>query len=293
MPTDGAPAAIKAERLGTEQAELGECPVWDAAAGRLHWLDILGQCWFETDPATGATTCRSLPQRLNCIILRQGGGWIAAGGQQVFAVEGGGLAPLAALPPGSAGRFNDGKCDAAGRLLVGTATARPAFDCALWSISAGHAPNPVVPGIGMSNGLGWSPDNRTFYHVDSAARVLRAYSVNPESGALSSPRVLHSVAAPTLPDGLAVDADGQIWLALWGAGAVLRLAPEGRVTGRIDLPTPRVSSCAFGGSGLRQLFITTACEGASEAERAADPLMGALFVADPGVAGLPTGRFAG
>lgn len=284
---------MKAERLGTERAELGECPVWDAAAGRLHWLDILGQRWFETDPATGATMSHNLPQRLNCIVPRRGGGWVAAGGQQVFAVDDRALSLLAALPPGSAGRFNDGKCDAAGRLWVGTATAGPGFDCALWCVSAGKSPTLVVPGIGMSNGLDWSPDNQTFYHVDSAARVLRALRVNPESGALSSPRVLHSVAAPSLPDGLAVDGEGQIWLALWGAGAVLRLGPDGRETGRIDLPTPRVSSCAFGGPGLRQLFITTACEGASEAERAADPSMGALFVAEPGVAGLPTGRYAG
>lgn len=283
-----------AERLGTATAELGECPVWDDVTGRLNWLDILGQRWLVTDPATGDTQSRLLPLRAGCIAPRRKGGWIAAGGQQVFSVdENAGFTPLATLPAGSAGRFNDGKCDAAGRLWVGTATAGPGFDCALWCVAPGATPRNMVPGIAMSNGLGWSPDNRMFYHVDSTARMLRAFATDPVSGALSDPRDLFAVAPPALPDGLAVDVEGQIWLALWGAGAVLRIAPDGRVTGRIEVPTPRVSSCAFGGPGRRQLFITTACEGATAAERAADPLMGALFVADPGVAGLPVGSFAG
>lgn len=285
---------MKAEPLGTARAELGECPVWDAASGHLNWIDILRQRWLVTDPATGTTREHALPLRPGCIVQRQRGGWILAGGHQVFTVaEDAAVSPLAALPAGSAGRFNDGKCDAAGRLWVGTATAGPGAECALWCVAPGTPPQPVVHGITMSNGLGWSPDARIFYHVDSAARQLRAYSADPESGALSAPRPLFSVAPPILPDGLAVDADGHIWLALWGAGAVVRLAPDGHETGRIEVPTPRVSSCAFGGPGLRQLFITTACEGATEAERGADPLMGALFVADTGVAGLPVGCFAG
>ncbi|NDV00266.1 SMP-30/gluconolactonase/LRE family protein [Pseudoroseicyclus tamaricis] len=285
---------MRAEPLGPVRAELGEGPVWAPEEGRLHWLDVLGQARHVTDPETGETQTHPLPRLTSCLARRQGGGWVAAGGQALHAVEEGQDGPrLAALPEGTYGRFNDGKCDAAGRLWIGTANAEGRFDCHLYRIPPGGAPERVVDGIAMSNGLGWSPDGRVMYYADSTAQALYAFDFEVGTGALTNQRRLFETTGDEVPDGLSVDAEGHVWLALWGGGRLVRLTPAGEVAAEVHFPTPRVSSCAFGGAGLETLFVTTAKEGASEEERAADPMMGALFRLDPGIAGLPVAMFGG
>lgn len=280
---------MRPEPLGPIRAELGECPVWAPQEQRLHWLDILGQRRLITDPQTGATEVTALPRPTSCIARTASGGWVAAGEHGLWQGE----TQLARLPPGSNGNFNDGKCDAAGRLWIGTANADGRFDCALWRLDPGAAPRLMVSDISMSNGIGWSPDGRVMYYADSAAHAVHAFDFEPESGAISNQRRFFETCDQEVPDGLSVDAEGHVWLAVWGGSALLRIDPAGDVVARIALPTPRVSSCAFGGADLKMLYITTACEGASATERAADPLMGALFVLDPGVAGLPVAAYSG
>ena len=283
----------RVRRLGTIRAELGESPVWDAAARKLRWLDILGEKLLATDPRTGETEAVALGRRPGSIALSDGDGLLVASDRELLLSRPDGTgAAIATLPPDRPGRCNDGKPDAAGRFWVGTASPTGAADAHLYRFAAGAAPHPVLDGIAMSNGLGWSPDNRVFYYVDTATRRLDAFAFDLAAGTLSGRRPLLELPRGQLPDGLAVDAAGRIWLAVWGGSCVLVVSPAGEIEAQVELPTPRVSSCAFGGPGLTTLFVTTAQEGMSPAERMADPLAGALFAVETGVPGLPPNRVA-
>lgn len=268
---------MKAERITEHRATLGEGPLWDAASGRLLWVDISGHALLTTDPATGATTSRATPGPPSAL-THSTRGLAVAMGQEVVLADG--FTSLAALPPGSPGRMNDGRTDPQGRLWVGTANADERPDCTLWRFD-GTRPEAVLGGVMMSNGLGWSPDGRRMFHVDSSTRCLRRFDFDPASGDIAGGAVIHELPAPFLPDGLAVDAAGDVWLAVWGMGAVLHLSPEGREKGRILLPTPCPSSCGFGGPDMGTLFITTAID----AEQPPDDDAGALFALQPGVRG--------
>lgn len=271
--------------VGSLWAGLGEGPVWDDAAGLLRWIDIRLCRLYATDLATGETIFRDLPGSPGCAALTDDGAILLAIGQGLLVMSANGdLRSVAALPPGMPGRFNDGKPDAAGRFWVGTSTAEGHFDCALWCHDSGAGFSQRLPGISMSNGIGWSPDRRRMYYVDSVTQRLDAFAHDPETGAISDRRAICSLPGDQLPDGLCVDAEGGIWLAVWGGACVLHLSPEGRELGRVTLPTPLVTSCAFGGPAYRTLFITTASEDED------DPYAGRLFAADVGVAGMAPDR---
>lgn len=287
------------EPLGDVRAELGEAPVWSPQEGALRWLDILGQTLHVTDPATGATVSTALPRRTSFLAPRTEGGWVCGAGRalRVLGEDGNGEV-IAALPgPLDGDRFNDGKPDPQGRMWTGTANAEGRFDCALWRF------DPTGPGVAsatkmagdvaMSNGLGWSPDQRVLYHADSSARTVWAWDFQAETGTISRRRAFYTTGDNEVPDGLSVDVDGHVWLACWGGSRLARIAPDGQEIASIRFPTPRVSSCAFGGDDLSTLFVTTACEGADDRERARDRHMGGLFRLDPGVAGLPVAAYAG
>ena len=277
----------KPRQVGIYRAELGESPVWDAARQRLLWLDILRSRLLSTTPESGETQITDIDDRPGAIALTAGGNLVAAIGRHVVALGPDGRAErLQSLPADAPGRFNDGKPDAAGRFWVGTAVADGSPVCSLYRIEAGSAPTAMVPGVRMSNGIGWSPDNRTLYYVDTGTRRLDAFDFDPATGIPANPRTLLELPPGQLPDGLTVDAEGRVWLAVWGGSCVLVLTPTGDVAARLDLPTSRVASCTFGGPEVRTLFVTTAQEGATAEELAADPLAGALFAIETEATGL-------
>jgi sugar lactone lactonase YvrE len=149
----------------------------------------------------------------------------------------------------------------------------------------------VLRGLGVSNGLDWSPDGRTFYLIDSLNSAVYAFATDP-SGMLRDRRTLVTVSASQgLPDGLTVDSEGHIWVAFWGGSAVRRYDPTGRLERTLTLPVTNVSSCTFGGAKLDQLFITTATYLLSPTEKERQTLAGRVFRVEPGVIGLPRGRF--
>jgi sugar lactone lactonase YvrE len=158
-----------------------------------------------------------------------------------------------------------------------------------------------LTGLAIPNGLGWSPDGRTMYFTDSTWGEVRAYPYDPATGTMGEGRTLvrladdGSVPDGSVPDGLTVDAEGCLWVALWGGSQVVRVAPDGAVVGRVLLPVSRVTSCAFGGDQLADLYITTARgdDPANPADPAREPLAGGLFRCRPGVRGLPPVAFAG
>ena len=282
-PTADAPLLGTASRFSDHRAELGECPVWEPRTSRIRWIDAARGAVLATG-LDGATEALSLPEPPGCIVPTADGDLICAAGREIFRLGTDGPGErLAVLPPEDPGRFNDGKCDPDGRLWVGTAlrTGEPA--CRLYRLDGGGLA-PAVPGIRMSNGIGWSPNGATMYYVDTGAGTLDAFDF--QSGELRRRRTLLRLDRPLLPDGLTVDAAGSVWLAVWGGAEVLRIDPCGAVTGRAKVPAGFVTSCAFGGDDLATLFITTAAGGAEPRDQG-----GALFSFAPGVAGLSVASF--
>lgn len=192
-------------------------------------------------------------------------------------------------------RFNDGKCDRRGRFFAGTMDKTMTDPIGgLYRIDTDRSVTKMADGIKLSNGIAWSPDSCTMYHCDSRPGYVYAYDYDVETGTPSNRRIhIDLSSAGYHPDGCTVDAEGFLWLAEVNSGRVGRYAPDGRRVGGIELPTKRVSSVMFGGASLDMLFITTMRYNLTPEESAAQPLAGRLFVAHPGVKGLPEPDFGG
>ena len=286
--------AVPVRILLAARARLGEGPSWDARAGVLWWVDIHNHRVHRLDPATGADTAWEVGETVGCAVPAADGRVLLAlrRGLALLDPETGGTERLATLLPDRPGlRLNDGKCDARGRLWVGSMSPEPG-GAALFRCDPDGSVREVEGGLTLSNGLGWSPDGRTFYLTDSAEKVIHAYDFGVEAGELSGRRVFADLSGsePT-PDGLAVDAEGCVWSAQWDGGCIVRFAPDGREAGRVALPVPRPTSCAFGGPDGAELYVTSASIGLGEEEIEESVESGDLFVLRPGVAGPPATPF--
>jgi sugar lactone lactonase YvrE len=281
------------------RAELAESPWWDTERAELLWVDIPKGEIHHFDPASGIDLSINVGQPVGTVVGRQSGGVVCAvrDGIGYADLETGAfelVAPVEIDRPSN--RMNDGACDAGGRLWVGTMNADlvPGAGC-LYRVSADLAVDRMISPVSISNGLDWSPDGRTFYYIDSLTKQIDAYDYEPGGGALSNRRPL--VKTPGIvatPDGMAVDAEGGLWVAMWDGGSVLHFSPEGELLTVVDLPVSRVTSVAFGGDRLQQLFITSARTGLTPEQLTNDePLAGAIFAFDPHVTGLAPHRFAG
>jgi sugar lactone lactonase YvrE len=278
------------------RAELGEGPRWDAASATLLWVDIPGHRVHRYDPATGRDAEELVPGVVSLALPRRSGGAVIGLPDGVHVLDGERSPLLVPLEEERTGtRTNDGACDAAGRLWVGTMSIDERSPLGgLYRVGADLSVTTVLSGTTISNGLGWSPFGDRFYFIDSPTRRVDAFDFDPESGALEGRRRFTAVEVEgAVPDGLAVDAEGGVWVALHGGWGLRRYAPDGQLAAVVDLPVARVTSCCFGGSDLRDLYVTTRREGLSASELAAQPLAGALLRLDVGVAGRPTHAFAG
>lgn len=252
-------------------AVVGEGPLWDDDGGLLHWVDIPAGRIHSSDVVTGTTRTLQLPWSVGAIGRMVGGGL-------VFASEAGfGVADdnatrleLEYRRPGE--RMNDAKVDPAGRLWAGsTAMDFGAGRGRVHVVDGDWKHDVVLTGLTLPNGMDWSADATTYYLVDTYQHVLYAFEYAIDDGVLQGQRVLTSFPEEWgLPDGLTVDANGGLWLALWGGSRVLSISPDGEVLGSIELPVRQPSSCAFGGEGYRTLFITTARDGIDVAADAPD-----------------------
>jgi sugar lactone lactonase YvrE len=278
------------------RAELGEGPVWDRRSGELLWVDIDAGVVHRFDPLSGEDRPLGVGQPVGAACARSAGGYVVALRDGIAALsEAGELTFLADVEAGvAASRFNDAKCDPAGRLFAGTmrVEGRPAGT--LYRIDADHSVSPVVTGLRLSNGLGWSPEGAVMYLIDSLARRLDAFDFDPRSGRLSGRRRLVSFeAGEGLADGMTVDGEGFLWVALYGGGTVRRYSSAGELALVVELPVSQPTSCTFGGADLRDLYVTTAAQQLSPEKLAAEPLAGGLFRCRPGPEGLPAEAFAG
>lgn len=198
-------------------------------------------------------------------------------------------------PSGFPLRMNDAKCDPAGRLWGGNMTVerRPGA-CALYRLDPDGTVTTALGGVTLSNGLGWSPDGRTMYYIDTPLRTVDAFDFDLDTAALTRRRVLVQFEEGVgNPDGMTVDAEGCLWVAMAHGSAVRRYTPSGQLDTVVPLPITKVTSCTFGGSAMDQLFVTTACVGLSEQDLVAQHLAGAVLCCEVGATGLPADRFAG
>jgi sugar lactone lactonase YvrE len=278
------------------RAELGEGPRWDAASGTLLWVDIPRHRVHRYDPTTGRDTEELVPGVVSLALPRARGGAVIGLPDGLHLLDGE-RSPL--LVPIGAGqtrtRTNDGACDAAGRLWVGTMAVDEASPLGgLFRVDADLSVTTVLTGTVISNGLGWSPRGDRFYFIDSPTQRVDVFDFDPETGTPEDRRPLVAVEVEgAVPDGMNVDGEGCLWVALHGGWGLNRYSPDGELLAEVRLPVARITSCCFGGDGLRDLYVTTRREGLSAGELAEQPLAGALLRVDPGVAGLPTHAFAG
>jgi sugar lactone lactonase YvrE len=269
-------------------SELGEGPCWDGASQSLYWVDIPAGRVHHLDAAWEHTSF-DIGMSVGAIVPRASGGLVAAAGNGFYAVDPatGSVTEIAPAPGLPDTRMNDGKCDRAGRFYAGTmasdeSTGRGSF----YRLDTDHSVTELFTGVGISNGVGWSPDDRLMYYIDSHAYQVDVADYDPESGEMGERRPFARLGSGDMvPDGLAVDAQGGVWVAVWGGSVIQRYDSAGRLTSVVRLPAAHVTSCAFGGAELDQLYITTAAGPGSSA--------GALFTCPAGMTGLPTYSYQG
>jgi sugar lactone lactonase YvrE len=287
--------AAVAEPVGEVTAVLGEGPYWVPEDDCLLWVDIHGGQLHRTYFPSGETVTLDLGA-VSAAFPAIGGGILTAGGSKLalhLPAERGeqwSTRVIAEVPAREGIRFNDAKIDPAGRVWVGsmhTGEAEPLGQ--LLRLDHGGALTVVVDGVTVSNGIGWSPDGSRMYYVDSPVRRVDVFDYDPATGRADHRRPFADLSAfDGVPDGLTVDADGCVWVAIWGGGVLRRLAPDGSQDSVIAVPVSQPTSCAFGGPGMSDLYVTSARVGLSEAELSEQPLAGRLLRLSPGPVGLPS-----
>ncbi|MFJ8045722.1 SMP-30/gluconolactonase/LRE family protein [Kitasatospora sp. NPDC096147] len=274
---------------------LGEGPSWDDATGTLALVGIDDRLFGVADGDTVAFS--AVPDFLGCAVPWQDGRWLGAYGTTVAALTAGGTPQVFARIPldPAVVRANDGKCDPSGRFWVGVMSRRAeAGQGSLWVVEPDGSVRQALGGLTVPNGLGWSPDGTVMYVTDSLAGTVTGYAYDDRTGTLGEPRsVIFLDPRLGVPDGLAVDAAGALWTAVWDGGAVLRHSPDGALTGVLEFPVSRPTSCAFTGGALDELVVTSAAVALSPEELARSPLAGRTFRLRVDAEGLPAVRFAG
>ncbi|MDL4773001.1 MULTISPECIES: SMP-30/gluconolactonase/LRE family protein [Thermomonosporaceae] len=287
---------ITAEPVLRTRAEVGEGPAWDAAARRLVWVDITASTVHRFDPSSGLDEAVDVGTHVGAAVPADGGGLVLAVRDGIARLTGDDRvvmeARVEADNPGN--RMNDAKCDPSGRLWAGTMAYDESPGAAALYRYDGRRASTVLTGLTLANGMGWSPDRATMYHIDSRTQRIDAYVYDDATGEIRDRRTVVDIPAATgMPDGMTVDEDGCLWVGLWGGGAVHRYTPEGELDRIVRLPATQVTSCAFGGERGDVLYVTTAAYRLGQAELAEQPLAGSLFAVDAGVAGPAATPFTG
>jgi sugar lactone lactonase YvrE len=277
--------------------QLGEGPFWDELRGELLRVDISRGLVHGWNPATGAAWRREFDEEVGAAVPRAGAdGLVLAVGRSIVLDEGERLRVLASVEEDRPGnRFNDCKCDPAGRLWAGTMSGESSPGAgALYRLAPGGDIERVISGTTISNGLGWSPAGDLMYFIDSTTHRIDVFDYDAGSGEIANRRAFAEIdPSDGLPDGMTVDSEGGVWVCLFGGGAVRRYAEDGALEATVPLPVTNPTSPVFGGQDLRMLYVTSARHGLSDDQLAAEPPAGAVLALEPGVAGLPGNRFAG
>ena len=284
----------RAELLAAAGCALGEGPIYDEARHGLYWVDISDNRIFCMDLATGRYLYTQLDRPIGSMVLTDGGKLLTALDDGFYLLDGLRCTPYCRMAEAMAEniRFNDGKCDPAGRFVAGTqVTPNNAELGALFSAAEKGSYRVLAEKLGCSNGLAWTEDGKTLYHIDTLVEKpsrLWAYDYDVETGAVSNPRIAleftEEAARGILMDGMTIDRDGNLWIAEWNGWGVGCWDPRtGEKIAWVDVPAERVSCCCFGGKDYDTLYITSAAGGGEHA--------GGVFTARVGVQGFPAVKF--
>lgn len=279
----------------SRRAECGEGPIWDPVRNAVHWVDIIRGEMLVTDFASGATHVTAYPEMVGAVAPRVGGGIVAAVASGFVGIDAEGLTDRRAdiLPQGS--RMNDAKTDPSGRLWAGSCQVEFSEGLGgLWRLDEDWRSVLVLENLTLPNGMGWSPDGSTFYLVETLARQILRFGFDPESSTITSAASV-LVDADTfpegLPDGLAVDTRGHLWIASYQGSAVHEFSPEGDRLSTVTVPTLQTTSCNFVGPGLDEMWVTSA---ASRIDPTTDAAAGSVFrIEGLGAVGLAIPAFRG
>ncbi len=275
------------------KATLGEGPAWDAKTQTLYWVDVL-----EKRIYAGSKLFLQLDDYVSCLAPRKDGGLVIAQrfGFWTFEPDSNKLFTLAS-PKGepSNNRFNDGKCDPRGRFVAGTMDHNEQeASGSLYSLSPEGRIKKLLKDLRISNGIGWAPDCKTMYFIDTPTREVKAFDYDIETGQIANGRVLiHFEDTFGWPDGMTTDTAGNLWIAMWGGARVTQWDSKGKLMEQFGVPALNVTSCAFGGPGMNELFITTARSGMDTAAMKKYPQAGGVFRMETNVEGMPTFEFGG
>ena len=279
------------------KTQLGEGPIWDAVRGRLLFVDIMRGDVHEFDPVTRADRVLHVNEPVGTVVPSRRGDWIIAtqtGFARLDPASGAvhRIAHVEADSPDT--RMNDGAVDPRGRLWAGTMSMTGRRHGSLYRLDQDGRVARMVTGVTVSNGIDWSPDGTLMYYVDTLTGRIDVFDFDESWGAITNRRPFVTVPHRAgHPDGLVVDAEGGVWLALWAGGAIHRYMPDGTLERTIPLPVTHPTKCAFGGADAGDLYITSAWIELTAAERDKQPLAGGLFVCRPGVPGQPARVFTG
>jgi sugar lactone lactonase YvrE len=281
---------VRAEQVTGPVAYHAEGPVWSDRWGGLRWVDMLAGDVLSL--AADGTVRRRHVGGVAAALRPRGDGGAVIAVERGFTLEDadGTLTPLQPVWSDAGVRMNEGGCDPDGRFWCGSMAydQRPGA-AALYRLDADGTVRGVLEGVTVSNGLDWSPDGSLAYYDDTATHRVDVFDYDRDAG-LTGRRPFVQLPDDGNPDGLTVDAEGGVWVALYGSGVVHRYTPAGVLDDVVEVPTAQVTACTFGGPRLDQLFVTTSREGLAPGD---DPLAGSLFRSDVGIAGLPVREFAG
>jgi sugar lactone lactonase YvrE len=281
---------VRAEQVTGPVAYHAEGPVWSDRWGGLRWVDMLAGDVLSL--AADGTVRRRHVGGVAAALRPRGDGGAVIAVERGFTLEDadGTLTPLQPVWSDAGVRMNEGGCDPDGRFWCGSMAydQRPGA-AALYRLDPDGTVRGVLEGVTVSNGLDWSPDGSLAYYDDTATHRVDVFDYDRDAG-LTGRRPFVQLPDDGNPDGLTVDAEGGVWVALYGSGVVHRYTPAGVLDDVVEVPTAQVTACTFGGPRLDQLFVTTSREGLAPGD---DPLAGSLFRSDVGIAGLPVREFAG
>jgi sugar lactone lactonase YvrE len=287
---------LQAECVFEGKDVLGEGPVWDEKLGELFWVDIESRKLKRYRSIDGKTSEYSFEQKIGCAVPSDDGSWIIAleDGFYRFDPESGSSTLIVNTPDAVLNnRLNDGKCDPAGRMWAGTMSKKWQRDASLYTLEANHKLTVRLPGVVCSNGLAWNSEATTMYYIDSYERIVYAFDYDAGTGNISNQRAAITFTDEEKggPDGMSIDSEGNLWIGHWGGWQVSCWNPRtSEKLAIVELPVHNVTSCAFGGEHLDELYITTTITGNDGNDMSKQPLAGGLFRVKLNVKGLPVQR---
>ncbi len=290
---------MKVELVVDSKSLLGEGAIWHAKTATLYWVDIERHHLYVYDPGTRANRTIDLGQRIGTVVPKKTGGLLLAleDGFSHLDLQTETITKIVDPEADIAdNRFNDGKCDPAGRFWAGTVSLTGKRETAsVYRLDKDYSVSQMISRVSISNGIVWSLDKSKMYYIDTPTQQVAAYDYDDRTGGIANRTVAVTVPRQMgLPDGMTIDAQGKLWIALFGGSAVTRWDPDtSKLLEKVTIPVQNVTSCALGGELLQDMYVTTAREGMTEEQLRAQPQAGGLYRFVSPVAGLPAFEFDG